>query len=92
MTLDISFGIKNIIEGQGISIALTGMFIVFVALSLITLSIFLLPKILVFLTKFIPQKTEVQVMPGNSSTEADEILAGIGYVLHKSFKKNPPKR
>lgn len=92
MSLEINFGIENIIEGQGISIALTGMFIVFVALSLITLSIFLLPKILGFLTKFIPQKAGVPGMPRDSSKEADEIIAAIGYVLHKSLKKNPPKR
>lgn len=82
---------QNIIEGQGIDIALTGMLIVFVALSLITLSISLLPKILNVLEKVFPHKTGVQGS-GGSSAVADEILAAIGCVLHRSIKKNQPDK
>jgi oxaloacetate decarboxylase gamma subunit len=43
---DLNFGFQNILNGQGISIAITGMLIVFIALSLISFFIYLLPKFL----------------------------------------------
>jgi len=89
MTLDINVGLQNIIEGQGISIALTGMLIVFIALGLITFSISVFPKTLKILGKIYPHKIKIRDIRQDSSEVPDETLAVIGSVLYRSISKKP---
>ncbi|HJP19772.1 MAG TPA: OadG family protein [Nitrospinota bacterium] len=88
MTLDINSGIKNIVEGQGVDIAITGMVIVFIALGLITLSIAFLPKILKIIAKVFPESATTGVS-GEFAAEEDNVLAAIGFALHKRITKDP---
>lgn len=78
------FSIQNVIDGRGIGIALTGMAIVFVALSLITAFIALLPKLLQVTSNFLPPEADRYALPAAVETAdtEDDILAAIGYVLH----------
>jgi hypothetical protein len=88
MTLDIHIGIKNIVEGQGVSIALTGMLIVFIALGLITFSISIFPKTMGIIEKVFPHKIKTRGIKPDSSEVSDETLVAIGSVLYKSLAKN----
>lgn len=87
MTIDYNLGIQNIIESNGIGIAGTGMLIVFIALGLITFSIFMLPKALNLLEKVFPKTVGVQSIEGKPGEEPHEIIAAIGYVLHKASRR-----
>ncbi len=75
--------------GRGVSIALTGMLIVFIALGLITFSISIFPKILEILGKIYPHKIEIRDIRRDSSEVSDETLAAIGSVLYRSIAKKP---
>ena len=55
MTTGLDMGVHNIINGSGISIAMTGMGVVFVALLLVSLFIALLPQALRFLEQRFPE-------------------------------------
>ena len=89
MTLNINVGLQNILGGRGVSIALTGMLIVFIALGLITFSISIFPKILEIFEKFFPHKIKIQEAQRDSSEVPDETLAAIGSVLYRSIAKKP---
>lgn len=85
---DINLGIQNILDGQGIDIAITGMLVVFAALALISALISLLPIILkVFATTY-PTKEEPNDLSEVSASPNDEVLAAIGFVLHTEASKD----
>ncbi|MDP6040874.1 MAG: OadG family protein, partial [Candidatus Latescibacteria bacterium] len=77
----LSFNVQNIIDGQGMPIALTGMLIVFSVLVLISLFLVVLPKILAVIAKKFPE------IEGHVERVQDEddgsVLAAIGFVLHQ---------
>ena len=75
---------------QGISIALAGMLIVGVALSLISIFISRLPHVLAIVAKFWPEAVEPHAKsshPESLVADNDAVLAAIGYVLHCEFQK-----
>ncbi len=79
----IEIDIDNIAKGQGITIAVMGMLIVFTALLLVSLSIAILPKVLDLLSGILP--AESPLVPTASSAKASddgEVLAAIGLALH----------
>jgi Na+-transporting methylmalonyl-CoA/oxaloacetate decarboxylase gamma subunit len=76
----LQFSVQNIIDGQAIPIAITGMGIVFCVLALISLFIALLPKLTAILGRFFPE-TEVQPSAPKTSSN-DAVLAAIAYVFH----------
>lgn len=76
----LQFSVQNIIDGQAIPIAITGMGIVFCVLALISLFIALLPKLTAILGRFSPE-TEVQPSAPKTSSN-DAVLAAIAYVFH----------
>ncbi len=85
--MNFDFDVQNIIDGQGISIAITGMVIVFFALSLISLFIAALPRILNRVALVWPEPEEHNGY-GSASPQApdavsDEIVAAIGVTLHR---------
>tara|TARA_B100000315_G_scaffold81231_1_gene74476 strand:+ start:18532 stop:18807 length:276 start_codon:yes stop_codon:yes gene_type:complete len=91
MRLDINSGIQKIVEGQGVDIAITGMLIVFIALGLITLFIAFLPNILKVIAIVFPHKTATG-LTGEFASEEDNVLAAIGFALHKRVTKDPYKK
>jgi oxaloacetate decarboxylase gamma subunit len=79
------FNLQNIIDARGYAIAITGMSIVFVALSLISLFLALLPRMLRVLSKVFPEPASQPAAPPLARVRAgdDEIVAAIGAALHR---------
>ncbi len=83
-------GFQAISDGAGVSIAVTGMLIVFFALAIISLFIRLLPELLKVLGPVLP-RLESHAQPPSSaerlSTDEEKIVAAIGYVLCTEMEK-----
>jgi len=80
---NLSFSVQNIVDGQGLAIALTGMIIVFIVLIFISTFIVLLPKILAVIAKKFPE-TEGHFERTQEEEEDDgPLLAAIAFVLHQ---------
>ncbi len=82
-----SFDVQNIIDGQGINIAITGMVIVFFALSIISIFIAALPKILKWVAVYWPETDEHAVigsaLPATTRVVSDELVVAIAMTLHR---------
>lgn len=85
-----NFSLQNVVDGQGIAIAVTGMAIVFTALVLISVFIALLPRVLAVLNPYLPESTHHGHAPpavpatAAASGNADEdtrIAVAIGVAL-----------
>ncbi len=76
-------GFQNILDHEGIAIAVTGMLIVFIALVLISIFIALLPKILDALSFIIPPPPEPAAALQPSTSDDDQVAAAIGFVFHQ---------
>lgn len=88
---DFSFNLQNVIEAQGFALSITGMVIVFTALTLISITIALLPRILEILAGILPAEgghraptPRTAPPPSAPAASADDaaVVAAIGYVLH----------
>ena len=83
-------GFDAISQANGISIAVTGMLIVFFALTIITLFIRLLPVALVRFQAYLP-RLEPHGQPPSAAerlpVDNERIVAAIGYVLHLEMEK-----
>lgn len=75
------FSIQNIVDGQGIPIAITGMVIVFCVLTLISLFIVVLPKLTAWLSRYFPE-TEIHEAATPETSSNDTVMAAIAYVYH----------
>ncbi len=84
--MNFSFDLQNIADGQGVSIAITGMVIVFFALSVISLFIAALPRILVKVAKRWPEKESHQASASVARPAVEglsgELVAALGMALH----------
>ena len=85
--MNFHFDVQNITDGQGVSIAITGMVIVFFSLSLISLFIFALPSILQCIAQKWPE-TEGHHRAESASRVTDdavsvEMVAAIALTLHR---------
>lgn len=80
------FSLQNIIDNDGISISITGMSIVFLALLLISLFIAALPHVLERLSGILPPEAPhaaPAARPDPAAQKPDEALvAAIGFALH----------
>ena len=76
-----NFNVQNIEDGQGLGIALTGMIIVFSVLTLISVFIVILPKILAVVAKKFPESVGHHGVPVQTEDD-NSALAAIGYVMH----------
>ncbi|QDU96289.1 OadG family protein [Lignipirellula cremea] len=99
-----TIGLHNITSGDpsGWGLALTGMFIVFIALASITLAIAALPRVLNFLEPYLPEESshghsapaspiaKLAAMPADGTAAGNEeaIVAALGYVMH-TRKQSP---
>lgn len=79
----------NVSEGHAIAIAITGMLIVFTALTLISVFIAALPKLLSAIEPYLPAVedhhdalTTAESLP----TDEEKIVAVIGHVLHTEMQ------
>ncbi len=79
--IEINLSVQNILDGHGIEIAIIGMMVVFTALTLISVFIFLLPSGLKIVNFIYPLK-DPGFPPEHSNTPEDEVLAAIGSALH----------
>jgi Na+-transporting methylmalonyl-CoA/oxaloacetate decarboxylase gamma subunit len=85
-----AFQWSNVTDGNGIAIAITGMFIVFVALLLISSTIAALPHILSVIDPYLPVVEHQHQAPSPiESLPADEerVVAAIGMVLLTEMQK-----
>jgi len=82
-------GLQAIRDANGFGIAITGMLIVFTALSIISLFIRFLPILLEYLDPYLPQVTthHAPSVAERMPSEDQRIVAAIGYVLHEEMKK-----
>jgi len=87
----LNFGIQNIINSDGISLAITGMVIVFIALSIISTFIALMPKLLPFLDSILPEEHSHHGPTKKAVKDDGEVLAAIGYALFKLKSKKGQK-
>lgn len=88
-------GFQAISEGNGISIAITGMLIVFVALTLISVFIRLLPIVLAKFEPILPRLESHTQSPTSAErlpSDDKKIIAAIGYVLRMEMEKASQKK
>ena len=78
-----SFSVQNIVENDGLGIALTGMLIVFTALTLITVFIAYLPKLLAALGNVLPPETEHHAPPVGRAADDEAVIVAIGVALQR---------
>jgi len=79
----------NVSEGNAIAIAITGMLIVFTALTLISVFIAALPKILSAIEPYLPAAEDHHDAPTTAEslpTDEEKIVAAIGHVLHTEMQ------
>ncbi len=79
----------NVSEGNAIAIAITGMLIVFTALTLISVFIVALPKILSAIEPYLPAVEDHHHAPTTAEslpTDEEKIVAAIGHVLHTEMQ------
>ena len=89
MLAETSFSFQNILDSDGIGIAITGMSIVFIALALITSFIYALPKLLAKLEYVLPpEQTHHSAVPAPQADEA-ALAVAIGFALHTKAKNDP---
>ncbi len=77
----------NVSEGN--SIAITGMLIVFTALTLISVFIAVLPKLLSAIGPYLPAVEDHHDAPTTAEslpTDEEQIVAAIGHVLHTEMQ------
>ncbi len=84
---EFQFSVQNIVDHNGVGIAITGMSIVFVALTMIAMFIAALPKILAVVEKFLPPESEshhhsAQAPQAAPVADDNEMIAALGYALH----------
>ena len=87
--MSVQYNFQNVIDNQGISIAITGMLIVFVALCLISLFISILPRIVSALNNRFPEPAEAATV---SSSTDPAIVAAIGLALHRRSQATGGRR
>jgi len=80
---NLTMGLENIIAGNGYTIAIMGMLIVFAALAIIALFISQLPKVLPLLNKVLPEGHHHAEQPTKHSADHDQMLAAIAYALFR---------
>ena len=78
-------GIENIMEQEGIGLAITGMSIVFIALLLITFYIALLPTLLKHLEKILPEQKSVHQRAEVKESEEEDLM--VAAAIATAFRR-----
>ncbi len=79
--MELQYNFQNVVDGQGISIAITGMLIVFSALVLISSFIAVLPRALAAISHRFPEPPDPA--PAGDTTADPAVVAAIGIALHQ---------
>jgi Na+-transporting methylmalonyl-CoA/oxaloacetate decarboxylase gamma subunit len=88
---NLDFGVQNILNAQGFTVAIPGMLIVFAALTIISIFISLLPKLVAVLATIFPEGHHHAVQGKATKKDDDKLLAAIGFGLLKIRAKNGDK-
>ncbi len=80
MSIPLNIGWQRIVDGQGLEIAFTGMFIVFLALAAISLCIAMLPKVMAYVGGILPERPHDPTEP-ESSRDDEAVAAAVGFAL-----------
>ncbi len=83
--MEFSFNTQNIVDGQAVPISITGMVIVFCVLTLLSLFIASMPRILQVVGRIFPEKvahTKKVAQPSATESRDEEAIAAIALVLH----------
>lgn len=84
------FGFDNVTQANGLGIAAVGMAVVFVALSLISIFIALLPRILEALSGILPAEPQVsEASAGGGAADDAPMLAAIAVALQHELEQRP---
>jgi len=86
-----NFSFQNITDAHGVGISITGMLIVFCALSLIAIFIAVLPWVLRKMAPVLPKGMVLHASPKPKTAPAvdEKLIAAIGYALFKEKTKSP---
>ena len=79
---ELTFSAQNIADNDGYGVALTGLFIVFTSLALITLAIATMPKVLAALEAYLPPDHEHHGAPTAKASSDEALAVAIGFALH----------
>ena len=80
MSIPLYIGWQRILDGQGLGIAFTGMFIVFLALAAIRLCIALLPQVMAAFGDDLPERPNTPTEP-DFSHDDEALAAAVGCAL-----------
>ena len=83
MTMFQYIGWQRIMDGQGFDIVFTGMFVVFLALTAISLFIAVLPKAMAVLAWHRPPKVLQPSSVQESKDDDAAVVAAVGFVLNE---------
>lgn len=89
---NLAMGFENIVSANGVTIAIMGMLIVFSALTIISLFIALLPKLLLLLEKIIPEEHHQHEAAPSQPADHEQVLAAIGYALFRKHATSLPAK
>ncbi len=88
----LNLDVNNIIAGNGVTISIMGMLIVFAALAFISLFIAILPKLLPFLEKIFPEQHHHHGPSSTQASDHNKVLAAIGYALYRKKTGTLPEK
>lgn len=84
-------GWENVVEYNGVTVAIAGVAIVFAALSVIATFIWLLPSAMAMLARVAPEQEDrhvaVQPSPAGDASQDASIAAAIGYAMYLKSQK-----
>lgn len=86
---DFNFSWQNVIDGNGISLAIAGMVIVFVSLSVISTIIALLPYVMKYLYLILPDKVTQKPSKENIRQADSAVIAAISLALANNLSTKP---
>lgn len=89
---DLTMGFENIINANGVTIAIAGIIIVFSALTIISLFIALQPKLLPLLGKLFPEEHHPHGPSSSQTADHEEVLAAIAYTLFRKQAGSLPAK
>ena len=89
---NLTMGFENVINGNGVTIAVVEILIVFLALTIISLSIALLPKALPLLERLFPEEHHHNSPAPSQAADHDKVLAAIAYALFRKQAGSLPAK
>lgn len=89
---NLTLGFENIVNANGVTIAIMGMLIVFAALAVIAIFISLLPKLLPLLEKVLPVQHHHAAPAPSQPSDHEEVLAAIAYALFRKQAETLPAK